>query len=189
MTMLILMLANLPILFPIQILWINLITDGLPALALGVDPAESDLMKRPPRKSEDGILNRKNLLLVFWQGLVLTVIAVSATLISYYVFKADAAQVRTVTFAALVLLQILHSFNFRVGNNFYFSKSLFRNQYLNGAFLVSIVLQVVVIFMRPINGVFKTAPLQINSILMLTILCIVGILIINTWNRLAGRKH
>jgi len=189
MTMLILMLANLPILFPIQILWINLITDGLPALALGVDPAQADLMQRPPRKPSDGVLTSKNLMRVFWQGLALTVIAVSATLISYYVFKADAAQVRTVTFAALVLLQILHSFNFRVGNNFYFSKSLFRNQYLNGAFLVSIVLQAVVIFIRPINGVFKTAPLQINSILMLTILCIVGILIINTWNRLAGRKH
>ncbi len=188
LTMLVAMLVNLPILFPIQILWINLITDGLPALALGVDPAQADLMQRPPRKLADGVLTSRNLVRVFWQGLVLTVIAVSATLISHYVFKADAAQVRTVTFAALVLLQILHSFNFRVGNNFFFSKSLLRNKYLNGAFLVSIVFQAAVIFIRPINGVFKTSPLHINSILMLTIFCIVGILIINAWNRLIKDK-
>jgi Ca2+-transporting ATPase len=188
LTILFAMLANLPVLYPIQILWTNLITDGLPALALGVDPAETDLMARPPRKPKEGILSGRNLVLVFLQGLVLTAGSIITLLFSRYVLKADDAQERTVVFTALVLLQLFHSFNFRVGRNFYFSKSLFANKYLIGAFLLSALLQISIIFVRPFNSIFKTVPLNINLLDELLIIIILTILVTNTIHRLFNAK-
>ena len=187
-TILFAMLLNLPILYPIQILWINLVTDGLPALALGVDPAEPDLMARPPRNPKQGILTGRNLLLILFQGMIMTLSALSALLIANFVFKANDSQIRTVVFGTLVLLQLLHSFNFRVGRRFYFSKSLFANKYLLGAFLLSMILQIFVIFIPPLNSIFKTAPLSLNLIYVILICCGLGILIINTFNRLIHPK-
>ena len=187
MTMLIAMLANLPVLYPLQILWINLITDGLPALALGVDPAEPDLMSRPPRKQKEGILNGRNLLLVFVQGLVLTLGAISTLLIAHFVFKANEAQSRTIVFATLVLLQLFHSFNFRVGRNFFFSKSLLANKYLIGAFLLSLILQIGVIFFKPLNSIFKTVVLDFRLIDEMLVCVVITILITNTIHRLFNK--
>ena len=187
-TILFAMLLNLPILYPIQILWINLVTDGLPALALGVDPAEPDLMARPPRNPKQGILTGRNLLLILFQGMIMTLSALSALLIANFVFKVNDSQIRTVVFGTLVLLQLLHSFNFRVGRRFYFSKSLFANKYLLGAFLLSMILQIFVIFIPPLNSIFKTAPLSLNLIYVILICCGLGILIINTFNRLIHPK-
>lgn len=187
-TILFSMLMNLPVLYPIQILWINLVTDGLPALALGVDPAESDLMSRPPRNPKQGILTGRSMLIILFQGLIMTFAALSALLIANFVFKADESQVRTVVFGTLVLMQLLHSFNFRVGRRFYFSKPLFTNKYLVSAFLLSLILQLLVIFLPPLNSVFKTSPLNLNLILCVLISCGVGVIIINTFNRLIHPK-
>ncbi len=187
-TILFSMLMNLPVLYPIQILWINLVTDGLPALALGVDPAEADLMARPPRNPKQGILTGRNMLIILFQGLIMTLVALSALLIANFVFKADEFQVRTVVFGTLVLMQLLHSFNFRVGRRFYFSKSLFANKYLVGAFLLSLILQLLVIFLPPLNTIFKTSPLNLNLTLCVLVSCGVGVLIINTFNRLVHPK-
>lgn len=184
LTILFAMLANLPVLYPIQILWTNLITDGLPALALGVDPAEADLMTRSPRKPNQGILSGRNLVLVFLQGLVLTLGTITTLLFSRYVLKVDDAQERTIVFTTLVLLQLFHSFNFRVGRNFYFSKSLFANKYLIGSFLLSVLLQTSIIFVRPLNSIFKTVPLNINLLEELLIIIIITVLATNTIHRL-----
>lgn len=183
-TMLFAMLANLPILYPIQILWINLITDGLPALALGIDPAETDLMARPPRKPNEGILSSRNLTMVIFQGFVLTLGAIAIMLFSHFVLRKDAAQVRTAVFTVLVLLQLLHSFNFRVGQKFYFSKFLFRNKYLLGAFFLSLLLQSATIFIKPLNLIFKTVPLQFDLLAKIIICSVIAMLFINTVNRL-----
>ncbi len=187
-TILFSMLMNLPVLYPIQILWINLVTDGLPALALGIDPAEANLMARPPRNPKQGILTGRNMLIILFQGLIMTFAALSALLIANFVFKADESQVRTVVFGTLVLMQLLHSFNFRVGRRFYFSKSLFANKYLVGAFLLSLILQLLVIFLPPLNSIFKTSPLNLNLTLCVLVSCGVGVLIINTFNRLVHPK-
>jgi Ca2+-transporting ATPase len=187
-TILFAMLMNLPVLYPIQILWINLVTDGLPALALGVDPAEPDLMARPPRNPKQGILTGRNMLIILFQGLIMTLAALSSLLIANFVFKANDSQVRTVVFGTLVLLQLLHSFNFRVGRRFYFSKALFANKFLLGAFLLSLILQLLVIFLPPLNSVFKTSPLNLNLMLCVLVCCGAGVLIINTFNRLVQPK-
>jgi P-type Ca2+ transporter type 2C len=184
LTILFAMLANLPVLYPIQILWTNLITDGLPALALGVDPAEPDLMARPPRNPTESILSGKNLLLVFFQGFILALGSIITLLFSRHGLKVDDAQVRTTVFTALVLLQLFHSFNFRVGRNFYFSRSLFANKYLIGSFILSVLLQTSIIFVRPFNSIFKTVPLNINLLEELLIIIIVTVLATNTIHRL-----
>jgi P-type Ca2+ transporter type 2C len=184
LTILFAMLANLPVLYPIQILWTNLITDGLPALALGVDPAEPDLMLRPPRNPNESILSGKNLLFVFLQGLILALSTIITMLFSRFGLKVDDAQVRTIVFTALVSLQLFHAFNFRVGKNFYFSHSLFANKYLIGSFLLSVLLQTVIIFVRPFNSIFNTVPLNINLLGVLLIIIILTTLATNAVHRL-----
>jgi len=188
LTILFAMLTNLPVLLPIQILWTNLITDGLPALALGVDPAEPDIMAKPPRKPGDGVLNNKSLLYILVQGLVISVGAIATLLISHFIFKTDAALTRTIVFTTLVLLQLFHSFNFRVGRNFYFSKSLIINKYLLGAFLLSILLQTAIVFIPHLNPIFKTVPLNIKMLEELIVCIIITILITNTIHRIFTRK-
>jgi Ca2+-transporting ATPase len=187
-TILFAMLANLPVLYPIQILWTNLITDGLPALALGIDPAEPDLMSKPPRKLSEGVLSNRNLLYIFIQGLVISLGAISTLVISNSVFHADAAHSRTIVFTTLVFLQLFHSFNFRVGRNFYFSKSLFGNKYLLASFVLSALLQFAIIFIGPFNNIFKTVPLSINLIEELIICIVITILITNTIHRFFNKK-
>jgi Ca2+-transporting ATPase len=188
LTILFAMLTNLPVLLPIQILWTNLITDGLPALALGVDPAETDLMTKRPRQPNEGVLSNRNLLYILIQGLVISLAAISTLVISNSVFHMDATHSRTIVFTTLVMLQLFHSFNFRVGKNFYFSKSLFSNKYLLGSFVLSALLQFAIIFLRPLNNIFKTAPLSIDLIEELIICIAITTLITNTIHRIFIKK-
>ena len=101
-------------LLPLQLLWINLVTDGLPALALGVDPGDPGVMDRTPRKADESILSRPRKIQILWQGAVMT----GACLVLYYLVAPQLPGMtpnidRTMLFTALVLTQLLHAFNFR----------------------------------------------------------------------------
>jgi Ca2+-transporting ATPase len=181
-TMLFASLTGLPILLPIQLLWVNLITDGAPALALGVDPEGEALMARPPRDARESILSGRYLLRILWQGMLLTMGTVAAYLIFRRKLAAAPDELRTIVFSVLVLSQLFHAFNFRVGRRFLFSGSLFRNRYLVGTFLLSIALQAAAIYLPILKPVFDAVPLPLPVLGMVVVCAFVPVLLINLLN-------
>ncbi|NTW29219.1 MAG: cation-translocating P-type ATPase [Coriobacteriia bacterium] len=149
-------------LLPLQILWINLVTDGLPALALGVDPKDPDVMGRAPRDPGESILSRKNQLTIAWQGLVM---AASALTLYYgvapFMSGASPDANRTVLFTALVLMQLLHAFGFRSERTTVWHPRSLENRWLSLSLLGSMALQALVIYPPPFQRLFHTAPLSL----------------------------
>lgn len=145
-------------LLPLQILWMNLLTDGLPALALGVEPPEKDIMRRKPRDPHEEILNRKSLSHVVFVGAILGLI----TLI-LFVASLDQGEIhaRTIAFTALVILQLLMVFNFKSSMPMYKTR-LFNNRKLIAAIVVSFVLQLAVLY-TPLGIIFGTVPLALGD--------------------------
>jgi len=148
-------------LLPLQLLWINLVTDGLPALALGVDPGDSGVMDRAPRNSEESILSVSRQLQIVWQGAVMT-----GACIALYYFVAPMLPGmnpnvdRTMLFTALVLTQLLHAFSFRSETRSIWHPASFENRWLVRGLIGSMALQCVVIYLPAAQSVFKTAALS-----------------------------
>jgi len=162
LTMFIAMLVGLPLpLRAIQILWINLVTDGLPALALGLDPAEETVMKRGPRPPEEGIFAQGLWLKIIARGLVIGVgsVGVFAWSLSRGM-PLDVA--RTITFATLIVLQLSYVFDCR-SENISQKINIFSNPYLIGAVLSSYALLLLVIYQPVLAAVFGTVPLSMKE--------------------------
>lgn len=158
LTMFLAMVVGLPLpLLPIQILWVNLVTDGLPALALGMDPPEADLMKRPPREPREEILAPNRQAQIFWQGALMTIGALASFTVALFIFGSSLAQARSIVFTTLVLVQLLHSLNFRSARETVFSRVSLENRFLFLALVASFVLQLNVLYFSPLQPIFHTA--------------------------------
>jgi P-type Ca2+ transporter type 2C len=152
-----------------QILWINLVTDGLPALALGLDPADDDIMEQQPRPVGEGVLTPR-----MWRGIVFVgVVMAAATL---FVFDAclpggfvagtgDLSYAQTMTFTTLMLLQMFNVVNSRSDSTSAFVH-LFTNGWLWGAIGVSIALQALVVYLPFLQRAFATTPLHLRDWLL-----------------------
>ena len=159
-------LVGLPIpLLPIHILWINLVTDGLPALALSKEPAESDVMKRPPRHPKESIFAHGLGLHAIWVGLLMAGVAL---FVQAWSLKTGHAHWQTMVFTVLCLTQLGHVLAIRSEKESLFTMGVFSNKYLFGAVLLTFVLQMATMYVPPLNPVFKTEPLTFNE-LMLTL--------------------
>ncbi|MBN2072374.1 MAG: cation-transporting P-type ATPase, partial [Actinobacteria bacterium] len=176
-------------LLPVQILWMNLITDGLPAMALGIDPPEKGIMDRKATKDREQILSRKGLTLVLWQGLALT----SGALFVYFAgplffnthhIVEDRHIFQTMVFTTLVLSQLLHTYNFRFESRGIFVRGIFNNKYLNLAVVVSILLQTGIIYIPWLQSVFKTASLGVYHWILIIGSSVVTVLLINLINEI-----
>jgi Ca2+-transporting ATPase len=157
-------LLGLPLpLLPIQILWMNLVTDGIPALALAVDPKAPDLMTRPPRRPEARLLDGGRLLAIGGEGLMLGVIALGAFCYSLYGLHQELDQARTVAFTVLVVAQLVHVFNCRSERLSLFQLGVWTNRPLVWAFLLSLVVQVAVLTVPVVAPIFKVAWVPIED--------------------------
>ena len=157
-------LLGLPLpLLPIQILWMNLVTDGFPALALAVDPKAPDLMKRRPRRPEARLLDRGRLAAIGLEGLMLSAIALGAFSYSLYGLHQDVEQARTVAFTVLVINQLVHAFNCRSDRWSLFQVGVGTNRPLLLAFAFSLGIQVAVLTVPPVASIFKVAALPIED--------------------------
>jgi Ca2+-transporting ATPase len=145
-----------------QILWINLVTDGAPALALGVDPAAGDLMQRPPRPREQGVIHRPMLIGVGIIGLVMaagTLLTFDASLPGGWIEGAGTLVYgRTMAFTTLMLFQIFNAFNCRSDHESAF-RGLFANRWLWGATALSVALHFLVLYVPTLRTAFSTVPL------------------------------
>jgi len=155
-------LVGLPIpLLPIHLLWINLVTDGLPALALSVEPAEEDVMNRPPRHPRESIFAHGMGLHVMWVGLLMACIIL---FVQSWSIRAGNVHWQTMTFTVLCLTQLGHVLAIRSEKESLFRMGLLSNKYLLGAVLLTFVLQMATIYVPALNPIFKTAPLTINEL-------------------------
>lgn len=174
LTMFLGMLAGLPIpLLPIQILWVNLVTDGLPAIALGLDPPEKDVMMRAPRGSRESIFSQGLLGLILFRGILigLTTLAVFTSIL-FIDGNVDAA--RTGAFATLVITQLIHVFECKSERKSIFDIPVFNNLYLVLAVLCSLLMIFGVLYMPVFQGIFNTVSLTLNQWLIIGGLCAFG---------------
>lgn len=163
-------LLGFTILKPVHLLWINLITDSFPAIALGMEKGEADTMKRPPRDSKEGIFARGLGFDVVWQGVMVTVLTVAAYFIGHYmesgVFEiANSADGMTMAFLTLSMSEMFHSLNMRSRRNSLF-KMGHHNKYLYTAMLASLVLTTIVIFVPFLATAFQFETISIAEYLV-----------------------
>lgn len=157
-------LFGLPLpLLPIHILWMNLVTDGFPALALAVDPKAPDLMQQSPRQAQARLLDGGRLWTIAGEGLMLAVIALSAFSYSLFVWQQPIDQARTVTFTVMVAAQLVHAFNCRSDCWSLFHVGVATNHALLWAVVASLVLQVGILTIPIVEPIFKVAPLPIED--------------------------
>lgn len=149
-----------------QILWINLVTDGAPALALGLDPADPDVMKQKPRAQDSGVITREMWFGIVFIGIIMaagTLLVLDASLPGGLIpGSGTMAYGRTMAFTTLVLFQMFNVFNARSDIHSAFHQ-LFHNVWLFGAVALSIVLQFAVIYVPFLQSTFGTVPLQASD--------------------------
>jgi len=153
-------LLGLPVpLLPIQILWINLVTDGLPALALGVDPVDPNIMKQPPRPTNEGVITKDRAFLMLFQGAFIALCSLLAFAFVLFVEEEGIGRARTAAFIVLACSQLFHAFNCRSMTESLFKIGILTNKKLILATTTSFLVQMLVVYVPPLQKIFKTEPL------------------------------
>jgi Ca2+-transporting ATPase len=147
---------------PIQILLVNLATDGLPAIALGVDPPEQDIMRQLPREKKESIFARGLVEKILIRGSLIGLCTLLSFMVGRY-YKMNLETCRTLALCTLVMSQLIHVFECRSERHSIFQIKLFTNPYLVGAVAISIILICSVLYVPFLQGVFHTVPLSINQ--------------------------
>jgi Ca2+-transporting ATPase len=164
MTMFFAILFGLPLpLLPIQILWVNLVTDGLPALALGLEPAEADVMKRPPRRPDESLFAGGLGLHILWVGLLMGLGTIG--IFAWLLQSRDLAHGRTAAFFTLTMFQMFHVLAIRSERNYLWRIGFASNPQLTGAVLLTLGLQFVITYQPLIQPVFHTATLAAGDLM------------------------
>jgi Ca2+-transporting ATPase len=150
-------LAGLPLpLLPVHILWVNLVTDGLPGLALGVEPAEPDTMRRPPRPQTETILGRGLWQSALWVGLLMGAVTLGVQAAAL----ASGWQWQTMAFSALVFLQLGNALAVRSERHSFFHLGWRSNLALTAAVLATVIIQLAIIYVPALQQIFETQPLS-----------------------------
>ena len=150
---------------PIQILFVNLATDGLPAIALGVDPPDKDIMRQSPREKHEGIFARGLWEKIIVRGSLIGVCTLLSFMSGRY-YGMDLATCRTITMCTLVMSQLLHVFECRSERHSIFEINIFSNIYLLGAVLVSMTMICCILYIPFLSGIFNTVALNLGQWLL-----------------------
>jgi len=152
--------SRMPLL-PVQLLWLNLVTDSLPALALGVEPVERGVMCRPPRDAHENLFTRSFSIRLVWQGLMIGLLTLTAYFLGARVLPSPdpAAAANTMSFATLTLCQLFHAFDVRSERTSLLRIGVFSNPSMNKAFCIGLAMQMAVLCLSPLQTVFSTVPL------------------------------
>lgn len=159
---------------PVHLLFINLLTDSLPALAIGMEPADAELLNEKPRDPKTGIMTKDFVVTMLSEGILIAIAAMSA----YHIgIATSAAMASTMAFATLTLARLFHGFNCR-GRESIFRLGLLSNKYSLYAFGAGVGLLALVIFVPVLHGVFSIESLSIQAIGQIVVLSFVPTLII-----------
>ncbi len=160
LTMFLASLLALPLpLLPIQILWVNLVTDGLPAMALGVDKAEPDIMRRSPRATQESIFARGLAGKILVRGTLLGLGSLLVFIIGLLLPEGNVSLARTMAFCTLVFSQLFHVLDCKSETRGIFEVGIFSNLYLVGAITISSLMQLAAVYLPVMRPIFKTVPL------------------------------
>ena len=180
-------LAALPVPFaPVHLLFINLLTDSLPAIAIGMEPAEKDLLSEAPRNPKTGILTKDFMTTILTQGGIIAV----CTMIAFHagLRTGSAATASTMAFATLTLARLFHGFNCRSKHNI-FKLGFSSNWYSLGAFAAGVVLLGIVMFVPFMQNLFSVTPLTQSQIVNVCILAAVPTVLIQMFKIIRDIKH
>ena len=150
-------------LLPIHILWINLVTDSLPALALSVEPAEDDVMQRPPRDPRESIFAHGLGIQTVWVGALMAALVLS---VQYFSLNAGNGEWQTMVFTVLCFTQLANALAIRSDKKSLFQQGLLSNKPMLGAVALSVLMQLAVIYIAPLNAIFHTQPLSVPELLV-----------------------
>jgi Ca2+-transporting ATPase len=158
------MLGNLGIpLTPIQLLWLNLLTDGAPALALGMEKGDPDIMKHPPRKPNEPIIDSKMVVGIAVQTVFITVATLSAYIVGLRMFPDNIEHARTMAFVTLSASELFRAYTARSEYYSIFQIGVFSNKYMQLAVGASALLLILVIYVPFLNPIFNTFPLTLRD--------------------------
>ena len=177
-------------LLPIQILWVNLATDSLPALALGVEPAEPGGMLRAPRPPSEGVITRRVAGIMVMQGSVIGLLTLGAFAFEYFVMGGSIERARVIAFSTTIFAQNVHAFNVRSNRYSLFQIGLLTNPWLLVAFGVVILSELAVIYVPFLQPIFKTVPLTAQDwviVVGLGVMPLIVVEFIKLITRLLGR--
>ena len=180
-------LAALPVPFaPVHLLFINLLTDSLPAIAIGMEPAEKDLLSEAPRNPKTGILTKDFMTTILTQGGVIAV----CTMIAFHtgLRTGSAATASTMAFATLTLARLFHGFNCRSKHNI-FKLGFSSNWYSLGAFAAGVVLLGIVMFVPFMQNLFSVTPLTQSQLINVCLLAAVPTVLIQMFKIIRDIKH
>lgn len=179
-------LAALPVPFqPVHLLFINLLTDSLPAIAIGMEKSEKDLLSEQPRDPKQGILTKDLMTALFVQGGLIAV----CTMIAFYIgLSTDSATASSMAFATLTLARLFHGFNCRSRHSI-FKIGLASNIYSVGAFFGGVLLLALVIFVPVMRTLFSVSPLSGYQIGMIAMLAFIPTVIIQLYKVMKEHVH
>ena len=180
--------AGLPVPFaPVHLLFINLLTDSLPAIALGLEPHSKDVMNEKPRPMNESILTKDYLLSIGTEGLSIGVMTMIAFLIGLN--GGGALLASTMAFGTLCTSRLVHGFNCKAKKPVIFTKKFFNNIYLIGAFLIGLVLITGVLTIPALHGIFKVATLNMGQLFTVYGLALLNLPIIQILKWIRTRKE
>lgn len=189
MVMFVSSLVGLPApLLPIHILWVNLVTDGFPALALGVDPVDPRIMERAPRKSDEAVVTKDRAVTILLQGSFIAFCSLLAFVLVLYVENEGIARARTAAFIVLACSQLFHAFNCRSSTESLFRLGLFTNKKLILATAVSFVLQMGVVYIPFLQSIFKTEPLGTFDWFLVLTISSFPLWAVEIWKAVSGER-
>jgi Ca2+-transporting ATPase len=174
-------------LLPIHILWINLVTDGLPGLALTAEPEERGIMQRPPRPTGQSIFAGGMWQHMLWVGLLIGLVSLTAQAWS---FSSGSTNWQTMVFTVLTFSQLAHVLAIRSESESLWQQGMFSNPALMGAVLLTVMLQLLVIYLPVLNPIFNTQPLSPSELLICILLSSIVLLAveIEKWLRRRGQN-
>lgn len=178
-------------LVPVQLLWLNLVTDSLPALALGVENVEQGAMEQPPRQANQTLFDRAFSFRLLWQGIMvgaLTLCAYFLGLVRLAEVGQEGAVANTMAFATLTLCQLCHAFNVRSEEQSLFRQGIWSNPTMNRAFLVGLGLQLGVLVLPPVQTVFSVVPLNAVQWATVALLALTPIPVCEIEKKIRGKK-
>jgi len=162
-------------LLAIQLLWINLVSDSFPAIALGLEPAENDIMNRKPRDAKKGIFANGLWSNILLEGTMIGMLALCAFSIGNKFYGLEVG--RTMAFVSMGLLELIHSFNIKSERSLY-KINIFNNKYLIGSLILGIIVQIIVVIIPVLAKIFEVVQLNVEQWLITIIVSILPLPII-----------
>ncbi|QNM15900.1 cation-translocating P-type ATPase [Fusobacterium hominis] len=179
--------AGLPVIFaPVHLLFINLLTDSLPAIAIGMEPSHGDVLKDKPRDPKEPILTNSLAISILIEGLIIAIFVVIGYYIGYGSTK-DALKGSTIAFSVLCLARLFHGFNCR-GKHSIFGLGISKNMFSIIAFIIGFVLLSAVLLIPGLHGIFEVAPISMRDICIIYVLAFIPSLLIQLYKIIKYKK-